>query len=80
MALPLPVEWRCDIDQEAATIRDLLDKQPDVVQEMRDQTTFGNVMANWGLGIAANILNAKSDHARVMRAWAWIETLEDYRR
>lgn len=77
MTMPIPVEWRSDVDQEAAYVRDLLDEKH--LGEMISGSVVGRTMASWGTAIAANILNADSDHQRVMRAWAWIETLESFR-
>lgn len=73
----LPIEWRCDVDQEAATIRDLLDDH--ALGELIAKSSEGQLMIHWGRAVAANILNAGSDRQRVMRAWAWIETLESFR-
>lgn len=77
MTTPIPIEWRSDVDQEASLIRDMLDDFS--LGEMMSGSTTGRTMAAWGVAVAANILNADSDHQRTMRAWAWIETLEAFR-
>jgi hypothetical protein len=77
VTVPVPLEWRHGVDQEVAQIRDVLDKRPEIMGELREDTELSRMLADWGMAIAANICG--NGRGCVQRALAWMETLEALR-
>lgn len=79
MSVRVPVEWRADVDQHAAAIRELLDSRPEILAELREGTEVGRCIGNWGLAVATNIFMASAlGDSAALRALAWMETLEGF--